>query len=44
MGVYGALAKTSTTEAPNSASDGSIRVAQRVNTGLEEELERVKLS
>ncbi|XP_043831989.1 stomatin-like protein 2, mitochondrial [Dromiciops gliroides] len=44
MGVYGALAKTSTTEVPSSASDGKIRIAQRSNTGLEEELERVKLS
>ncbi|XP_020832802.1 stomatin-like protein 2, mitochondrial [Phascolarctos cinereus] len=44
MGVYGALTKTSTTETPSSASDGNIRAAQRVNTGLDEELERVKLS
>ncbi|XP_044513211.1 stomatin-like protein 2, mitochondrial isoform X2 [Gracilinanus agilis] len=44
MGVYGALTKTSTTQAPSSGSDGSIRVAQRGNAGLEDELERVKLS
>ncbi|KAM9093902.1 stomatin-like protein 2, mitochondrial [Sarcophilus harrisii] len=44
MSVYGALAKTSTTEAPSSVSDGKIRVAQRANTGQDEELERVKLS
>uniref|UniRef100_A0A4X2LWC9 Stomatin-like protein 2, mitochondrial n=1 Tax=Vombatus ursinus TaxID=29139 RepID=A0A4X2LWC9_VOMUR len=44
MGVYGALTKTSTSETPNSASDGNIRVAQCANTGLDEELERVKLS
>ncbi|XP_074136386.1 stomatin-like protein 2, mitochondrial [Sminthopsis crassicaudata] len=44
MGVYGALAKTSTTEVPSSVSDGKIRVAQRANTGQDEELERVKLS